>query len=77
LGSRIVVTLFSIYSVGQCLLCFTEFFEGNLLNEEAPSWGIAISHEGGFDDRGLNNYYHTNGGSGVDVYILDTGMWVF
>jgi len=31
--------------------------KGNLLNEEAPSWGIAISHEGGFDDRGLNNDY--------------------
>jgi len=41
----------SVYYVSQSSL------KGNLLNEEAPSWGIAISHEGGFDDRGLNNDY--------------------
>jgi len=46
----------------------------------APSWGIArTSHKGGFDNEGLrdDHYYeqqHT--GQGVDVYILDTGIYI-
>jgi len=46
----------------------------------APSWGLArSSHKGGFDQQGLRDdfYYNVNAvGAGVDVYILDTGIYI-
>jgi len=46
----------------------------------APSWGIArTSHKGGFDNNGLNDdhfYEQQYTGQGVDIYILDTGIYI-
>jgi len=46
----------------------------------APSWGIArTSHKGGFDNEGLrdDHYYDQQfTGQGVDIYILDTGIYI-
>jgi len=46
----------------------------------APSWGIArTSHKGELDDIGLrdDHYFHLDEtGSGVDIYILDTGIYI-
>jgi len=46
----------------------------------APSWGIArASHKGPLDDIGLrdDHYYHLDQiGGGVDIYILDTGIFI-
>jgi subtilisin family serine protease len=45
--------------------------------EDAPSWGLTrVSHFGGVDG-GMNNHYsHHEAGAGVDVYVLDTGVFV-
>jgi len=43
----------------------------------APSWGLARTSHVGSVANGLNNdFYNVNGGSGVDVYILDTGIYI-
>jgi len=46
----------------------------------APSWGTArCSHKGGFDTIGLrDDYYHhpRRAGQNVNVYIVDTGIYI-
>jgi len=44
---------------------------------QAPSWGLTrCSHFGGVDG-GMNNHYsHHEAGAGVNVYVLDTGVFV-
>jgi hypothetical protein len=45
--------------------------------DDAPSWGLTrVSHAGAVDG-GMNNHYsHHEKGSGVNVYVLDTGVFV-
>jgi subtilisin family serine protease len=45
---------------------------------QAPSWGLArMSHYGNINN-GMNNHYtsHNGAGSGVYVYVLDTGIYI-
>lgn len=42
---------------------------------DAPSWGISrVSLQGGVGSNPLNSYRYSNSGSGVAVYVIDTGI---
>jgi len=43
----------------------------------APSWGLSRTSHYGSVSGGLPNYYtHSNGGSGINAYVLDTGIFI-